>query len=139
MPSVSIDPLKPLLILSRAPTTSSFFSDQSLLTSLCNFWYFSIFSISFSHILQSPGIATSVMTHYLVFLSTKIKLGFLASMTLPNRIFISQIYLTSSSSTTPEGQCSCHFSFLSSLCFSHNFQWNNFCKCVMSSFILTLR
>ena len=41
-------------------------------------------------------------------------------------IFISQINSTSSSSTTPSRQCSYHFSFLSKLCLSHNFQWNNF-------------
>ena len=36
--------------------------------SLFKFWYFSIFSISFSRILQSPGIATSMMTHDFAFL-----------------------------------------------------------------------
>ena len=125
IPSVSIHPLKPLLMHPRAPTTtgttSTFFSDQSLFSSLFKFWYFSIFSISFSRILQSPGIATSMMTHDFAFLSTKIKSGLLASITLSHWIFISQINLTSSSSTAPSGQCSYHFSFLSRLCFSHNF------------------
>ena len=67
-----------------------------------------------------------MMTHDFAFLSTKIKSGLLASITLSHWIFISQINLTSSSSTTPSGKCSYHFSFLSRLCFSHNFQWNNF-------------
>ena len=84
IPSVSIHPLKPSH--PRAPattgTTSTFFSDQSFFSSLFKFWYFSIFSISFSRILQSPGIATSVMTHDFSFSSTKYKLGLLASTTL---------------------------------------------------------
>ena len=67
IPSVPIHPLKPLLMHPKAPittgTTSTFFSDQNLFSSLFKFWYFSIFSISFSRILQSPGIATSMMTH----------------------------------------------------------------------------
>ena len=103
IPSVPIHQLKPLLMHPRAPTTtdttSTFFSDQSLFSSLFKFWYFSIFSISFSRILQSPGIATSMMTHDFAFLSTKIKSGLLASITLSHWIFISQINLTSSSST----------------------------------------
>ena len=41
-------------------------------------------------------------------------------------MFISHINLTSSSSTAPSGQCSHNFSFLSKLCFLHNFQWTNF-------------
>ena len=122
--------LKPLLMHHRAPTTtgttSTFFSNQSLFSSHFKFWYFSTFSISFSCILQSPGIATSMMTHDFAFLLTKINSGLLVSITLSHWIFISQINLTSSSSTTPSGQCSYHFSFLSRLCFSHNFQWTNF-------------
>ena len=129
IPSVSIYPLKPLLMHPRAAattgTTSTFSSDQSLFSFLFKF-YFSIFSISFSRILQSPGIATSMMTHDFAFLSTKIKSGLLASITLSHWIFISQINLKSSSSTAPSGQCSYHFSFLSRLYFSHNFQWTNF-------------
>ena len=116
IPSVSIHPLKPLLIHPRAPkttsTTPNFFSDQSLFSSLFKFWYFSIFLISFSCILQSPGIATSMMTHDFAYLSTKIKSGLLASITLSHWIFLSQINLTSSSSTTPSGQWSYHFSFI---------------------------
>ena len=130
-----------LLIHPRASTTtgttSNFFSDQSLFSSLFNFWYFPIFSISFSCILQSPGIATPMMTYDFAFLSTKIKSGLLASITLSHWIFISQISLTSSSSTAPSGQCSYHFSFLSRLCFSHNFQWTNFAT--VSSLLLYSR
>ena len=125
IPSVSIHPLKPLLMHPRAPistvTTSTFFQ-----LSLVKFWYFSIFSISFSCILQSPGIATSMMMHDFAFLLTKIKLGLLASITLSHWILISQIDLTSSSSRAPSGPCSYHFSFLSKLCFLQNFQWTNF-------------
>ena len=110
IPSVSIHPLKPLH--PRAPTTtgttSAFFSDQSFFSSLFKFWYFSIFSISFSRILQSPGIATPVMTHDFTFLWTKYKLGLLASTTLSHWIFISQINETSSPSTASSGQCSYH-------------------------------
>ena len=128
--SVSIHPLKSLLMHPRTPTTtgtaSAFFSDQSLFSSFFKFWYFSIFSISLSCILQSRGIATSMMTHNFAFLSTKIKSGLLASTTLSHWIFISHINPTSWSSTTPSGQCSYHLSFLSRLCFSHNFQWTNF-------------
>ena len=125
IPSVSIHSLKPLLKHPRAPTstdtTSTFFSDQSLFSSLFKFWHFSVFSISFSPILQSPGIVTSMMTHDFAFLSTKIKSGHLASITLSHWIFVSQINLTSSSSTAPSGQCLYPFFFLSRLCFSHNF------------------
>ena len=96
IPSVSSNPLKPLLMHPKAPTTtvaiSTFFSDQSIFSSLFKFCYFPIFSISFSRILQSPGIATSMMTHDFASLSIKIKLSLLAK-----------------------------FSFLSRLCFSHNF------------------
>ena len=85
IPSVSTHPLKPLLMHPSAPattgTTSTFFSNQSLFSSLFKFWYFSIFSISFSRILQSPGIVTSMMTHDFAFLSTKIKSVLLASST----------------------------------------------------------
>ena len=74
IPSVSIHPLKPLLMHPRAPTTtcttSTFFSHQSLFGSLLKFWYFLMFSISFLCIIQSPGIATSMMTHDFTFLST---------------------------------------------------------------------
>ena len=130
IPSVSIHPLKPLLMHPRAPTTtgttSTFFSDQSLFSSLFKFWYFSIFSIYFSRIIQSPGIATLMITHNFAFLSTKIKSGLLASITLSHWISISQINLTSSSSRTPSGQCLYHFSFLSRSFFSHNFQWTIF-------------
>ena len=74
IPSVSIHPLKPLLMHPRAPTTtdttSTFFSHQSLFGSLLKFWYFLMFSVSFPCILQSPGIATSMMTHDFTFLST---------------------------------------------------------------------
>ena len=94
--------------------------------SLFKFWYFSTFPISFSRILQSPGTATSMMTHHFTFLSTKIKSGLLASITLSHWMFISQVNLTSSSFTTPSGQCSYRFSFFSRLCFSQNFQWTNF-------------
>ena len=52
------------------------------------------------------------MTHDFAFLSTKIKSGLLASITLSHWTFISQINLTSSSSTTLSGPCSYHFSFL---------------------------
>ena len=88
VPSVSIHALKPLLMHPRAPTsagtTSTFFSDQSLFSSLSlfKFYCFSIFLVSFSCILQSSGIATSMMVHDFAFLSTKIKLGLLASITL---------------------------------------------------------
>ena len=61
-----------------------------------------------------------MMTHD--FLSTKIKSGLLTSITLYHWIFISQINLTSSSSTAHSVQCWYHFSFLSRFCFSHNFQ-----------------
>ena len=81
-------------------TTSTFFNDQRLFSSLFKFWYFSIFAIPFSSILQSPGIATLMMTHDFTFLSTKIKLGLLASITLSHWIIISHINLTLSSSTT---------------------------------------
>ena len=54
------------------------------------------------------------------FLSTKIKSGLLASITLSNWIFISQINLTLSSSTDPSGQYLYNFSFLLRLCFSPN-------------------
>ena len=128
--SVSIHPLKPLLMHPRAltttGTTSIFFTDQNLFSSFFKFWYFSIFSIYFSRILQSPGIATSMMTHDFAFLSIKIKSGLLASVTLSHWIFISQTDLTSSSSTAPQLKCSYNFSFLSRLCFSPNFQWTNF-------------
>ena len=117
IPSVSIHPLK------STGATSTFFSDQNFFSSLFKFWYFSIFLISFSRILQSPGIAKSMMTHNFAFLSTKIKSGLFASITLSHWIFISLINLISSSSTTPSEQCSYHFSFLSRLYFSHNFQW----------------
>ena len=127
---MSIHSLKPLLMHPRAltttDTTSTFFSDQSLFWSLFKFWYFSIFLISFSRILKSPGTATSMMMHDFVFLSIKIKLGVLASITLSHWIFISQINLTSSCSTAPSGQCLYHVSFLSRLCFLHSFQWTNF-------------
>ena len=130
IPSVSIHPLKPLLMHRRAPTTagttSTFFSDQSLFSIFFKFCNFSIFSIFSSRTLQSPGIATSMMTHDFAFLLTKIKSDLFASITLSHWIFISQINLTSSSSTAPSGQCSHYFSFLSRLCFSHNFQWTNF-------------
>ena len=67
-----------------------------------------------------------MMTHDFAFVSTKVKSGLLASMTLSYWIFLSQINLISSPSTATSGQCSYHFSFLSRLCFSHNFQWTNF-------------
>ena len=107
-----LKPLKPLLMHPRAPTTTG-------TTSL------SFFLISFSSTLPSPGIATLMMMHDFAFLSTKIRLGFLTSIT-SHWIFISQINLTSPSSTTPSGQCSYHLSFLSRLCLLHNFQWTNF-------------
>ena len=88
LPSVSIHQLKPLLMHPRAPittgTTSTFFSYRSLFSSLFKFWYFSIFSISFARILKSPVKATSLMTHDFVFLSTKVKLGLLAFITMPH-------------------------------------------------------
>ena len=103
---MSIYPLKPLLMHPRAPTTtgitSTLFSDQSLFSSQFKFWHFSIFSISFLRILQSPGVTTSMMTHDFAFLSTKIKSSLLASIR-SHWIFISQIYLTSSSSTLLQG------------------------------------
>ena len=67
-----------------------------------------------------------MMTHDFAFLSTKIKSSLLASIKSLHWIFISQINLTSLSSTTPSGQCSYHFSFLSRFIFSYNFQWTNF-------------
>ena len=92
--SVSIHPLKSLPMHSRAPTTSgttsAFVSDQNLFSSLFKFWYFSIFSISFSCILQSPGIATLMMAHDFAFLSTKIKSSLLASITVPCLLFYSR-------------------------------------------------
>ena len=130
IPSVSIHPLKPFLMHTQSSYNHwynlNLFSDEDLFSSLFKFWYFSIFSISFSRILQSPGIATSMMTHDFVLVSTKVKSSLLASTTLSHWIFISQINLKSSFSTTPSGPCSYHFSFLSRLCFSHNFQWTNF-------------
>ena len=86
MPSESTHPLRPLLMHPRAPTTTSttstFFNNQSLFSSHFKFWYFSIFSNSFTRILQPPGIATWMMTHDFTFLSTKIKLGLLTSIKL---------------------------------------------------------
>ena len=90
-------------------------------------------SISISRILQPPSIATSMMKHDFAFLSTKVKSGLLASITLAHWVFISQINLTLSSFTAYSGKCSYHFSFLSRLCFLHNFQWTNFAT---ASFIL---
>ena len=58
IPSVSIHPLKPLLVLPRTPKTagktSTFFSNQSLFSSLFKFWYFKSFRfhshISYNHL-----------------------------------------------------------------------------------------
>ena len=143
IPSVSIHPLKPLLMHPRAPTTtgttSTFFSDQNLFSSLFKFWYISIFSISFSHILQSPGIATSMMTHDFAFLSTKIKSSLLASVTLsrldiyiPDKFNIIIFHSSFRALLVP-------LLFAFKVMFLAQFPMNQFCNCVMSSLILTLR
>ena len=59
-----------------------------------------MFSISLTQILQSPGMAISMMTCDFAFFSTKIKPDLLASITLSHWIFISQINFTLSYSTT---------------------------------------
>ena len=68
-----------------------------------------------------------MMTHDFAFLSTKIKSGLLAPIALSQWIFISQINLTSSSSTTPSGQCLYLFSFFFKVMLLAQFRMDQFC------------
>ena len=133
IPSVSIHPLKPLLLDPRAPATAStFFSDQILFSSLFKFclfnYQFNLFHFFLMYLIITwySNIDNEAWFRLSIILPTKIKSGLLASIALSHWIFISQINLTSSSSTAPSGQCSYYFPFLSRLCFWHNFQWTNF-------------
>ena len=94
IPSMSIHPLKPLVMHPKAPTTTvqpQPFSATKAFSALPSnsdiFQYFRFFFF-FSRILQSPGIATSMMTHDFAFLSTKIKSDLLASITITLDIYI---------------------------------------------------
>ena len=104
---MSIHSLKPLLMHPRAPATTDKpqpFSLTKVFSALSSnsdiFQYFRFLSY----------VSYNQFFHF-AFLSTKVKSVLLALITLPHWIFISQINLTSSSSTAPSGQCSYHFSF----------------------------
>ena len=142
IPSVSIHPLKPLLMRPRALGTTSkasiFFTDQSIFNSLLKFWYFSIFSIYYSHILQSPGIGTSMMTHDFFFLSTKIKSGLFASITLSHWILFQDYFNIIIFRNCFRAMLIPPLSSFKVMLFAQ-LPMDQFCNCFMSSLILTLR
>ena len=86
---------------------------QTFAISSFNNWYFSIFSSSLSFTLSSPGMATSIMTTSLSFLSIKTMSGLLASIFRSHWIVKSHSILEFSLSTTLSGFCSYHSSFQS--------------------------
>ena len=92
-----------------------------LLISPFSSWYLSIFSLSFSLTLMSPGIAISIMAQLFLFLFTTTIFGFLALTSLSHWSITYHKIFTSSFSTTPSGACSCHFP-LFRLYFPYNFQ-----------------
>ena len=90
----------------RAPittgTTMTFRTRQTFAISSFNSWYFSNFSSSLSFTLSSPGMATSIMTTSLSFLSIKTMPGLLASIFRSHCV---KSHSKFSLSTTPCGFC----------------------------------
>ena len=88
----------------RAPITTgtTFRMRQTFAISSFNSWYFSNFSSSLSFTLSSPGMATSIMTTSLSFLSIKTMPGLLASIFRSHCV---KSHSKFSLSTTPCGFC----------------------------------
>ena len=96
---------------------------QTFAISSFNNWYFSTFSSSLSFTLSSPGIATSIMTTSLSFLSIKSMSGLLASIFRSHWIVKSHSILEFSLSTTLSGFCSYQLLALSNPHLPQSCQW----------------
>ena len=94
----------------RAPittgTTMTFRMRQTFAIPSLSSWYFFNFSSSLSFTLSSPGMATSIMTTSLSFLSIKTMSGLHASIFRSHWTVKSHSILKFSLSTTPSGFCS---------------------------------
>ena len=99
-------------------TTVACFS-HSLSISIFRSWYLLIFSSSFSSILPSPGIATSII--HTRFFSTTVTSGMLCARCLSVYILKSQRILMSSFCKTLSTLCSHHLSVVGRLYFLQRF------------------
>ena len=96
---------------------------QTFAISSFNSWYFSNFSSSLSFTLSSPGMATSIVTTSLSFLSRKTMYGLLASIFWSHWTVKSHSILKLSLFTTPSGFCSYQLLALSNSYLPPSCQW----------------